>query len=96
MQYSPKNAIPYVAMVDAGTVEQVRGSGVKVVSSADRCRNTKPAGAMNSLRLISLRARPLDRIVRGAFQHAASNSLRIQTQVGIRNGLFFANIHAAC
>ena len=24
MQYSPKNAIPYVSMVDAGTIEQVR------------------------------------------------------------------------
>jgi len=35
MQYSPKNAIPYVAMVDAGTIELVRSTGVKVVSSAD-------------------------------------------------------------
>jgi len=35
MQYSPKNAIPYVAMVDAGTIELVRSSGPKVVSSAD-------------------------------------------------------------
>src|SRR6266849_10858091 len=33
MQYSPKNALPYVAMVDAGTIELVRGSGPKVVSS---------------------------------------------------------------
>src|SRR5437764_11801548 len=29
MQYSPKNEIPYVAMVDAGTVELVRGAGAK-------------------------------------------------------------------
>src|SRR5499427_10302907 len=35
MQYSPKNEIPYVAMVDAGTIELVRASGAKVVSSAD-------------------------------------------------------------
>jgi len=35
MQYSPKNAIPYVSMVDAGTVELVRSFGRKVVSSAD-------------------------------------------------------------
>src|SRR6516162_8641482 len=27
MQYSPKNAIPYVALVDAGTVELVMGCG---------------------------------------------------------------------
>jgi len=35
MQYSPKNAIMYVSMVDAGTVEMVRGMGKEVVSSAD-------------------------------------------------------------
>jgi Xaa-Pro aminopeptidase len=35
MQYSPHCAIPYVAMVDAGTVELVRGLGAEVVSSAD-------------------------------------------------------------
>jgi Xaa-Pro dipeptidase len=35
MQYSPRNAIMYVAMVDAGTVELVRSLGKRVVSSAD-------------------------------------------------------------
>ncbi|HXF48707.1 MAG TPA: Xaa-Pro peptidase family protein [Verrucomicrobiae bacterium] len=35
MEYSPKNAIPYVSRVDAGTVELVRSLGVEVVSSAD-------------------------------------------------------------
>ncbi len=35
MQYSPRNAIMYVAMVDAGTVELVRSVGKQVVSSAD-------------------------------------------------------------
>jgi Xaa-Pro aminopeptidase len=35
MQYSPRNAIMYVAMVDAGTVELVRSMGKTVVSSAD-------------------------------------------------------------
>lgn len=35
MQYSPNCAIPYVSMVDAGTVELVRGLGSEVVSSAD-------------------------------------------------------------
>ncbi len=34
MEYSPNNAIPYVAKVDAGTVELVRSFGVEVVSSA--------------------------------------------------------------
>jgi Xaa-Pro dipeptidase len=35
MQYSPECAIPYVSMVDAGTVELVRGMGVEVLTSAD-------------------------------------------------------------
>ncbi len=35
MQYSPENAIPTVSLVDAGTVELLRGFGLEVVSSAD-------------------------------------------------------------
>ena len=35
MQYSAHNAIPYIARVDAGTVELVRSFGVEVVTSAD-------------------------------------------------------------
>ena len=35
MEYSPRNANPYVAKVDAGTVELVRSNGVNVVSSGD-------------------------------------------------------------
>jgi Xaa-Pro aminopeptidase len=35
MQYSPNGAVPYVSMVDAGTVEMVRSLGVEVRTSAD-------------------------------------------------------------
>jgi len=35
MQYSPNNDIMYVSMVDAGTVEFLRGLGKQIVSSAD-------------------------------------------------------------
>jgi Xaa-Pro aminopeptidase len=35
MEYSPRCANPYVARIDAGTVELVRGFGVEVVSSGD-------------------------------------------------------------
>ena len=35
MEYSPGCAIPYVARVDAGTVELVRRSGIEVASSGD-------------------------------------------------------------
>jgi len=35
MEYSARNAIPYVSKVDGGTVELVRSAGVEVVSSGD-------------------------------------------------------------
>ena len=35
MQYSPECALPYIAMVDAGTVELIRSLGVEIRGSAD-------------------------------------------------------------
>jgi Xaa-Pro aminopeptidase len=35
MEYSPRGAIPYIARVDAGTIERIREYGVDVVSSGD-------------------------------------------------------------
>ena len=35
MEYSPRCAIPYIARVDAGTVELIRACGVEIVSSGD-------------------------------------------------------------
>lgn len=35
MQYSPRAEVPYVSLVDAGTVELVREAGVEVCSAAD-------------------------------------------------------------
>jgi Xaa-Pro aminopeptidase len=73
MQYSPKNAIPYVAMVDAGTVEQVRGSGVKVVSSADLVQKYEACWSDEQLASHQSAGAAIDRIVRDVFQHAAKN-----------------------
>ena len=35
MQYSPLCAVPYVAMVDAGTIELIRSQGVEIATSAE-------------------------------------------------------------
>ncbi len=35
MEYSPRNGIPYISRVDAGTIEIVRGLNVEIVSSGD-------------------------------------------------------------
>jgi len=35
MEYSPQGRLPYIGLVDAGTIELVRSFGIEVVSSAD-------------------------------------------------------------
>jgi Xaa-Pro dipeptidase len=73
MQYSPKAAIPYVAMVDAGTVELVRGVGVKVVSSADLVQKYEACWTPQQLESHLAAGEKIDRIVRDAFQQAAKH-----------------------
>ena len=56
MEYSPKCAIPYIARVDAGTIELIRGCGVDVVSSGDlvqRFATVWDAAAISSHRIAS-------------------------------------------
>ena len=71
MQYSPKNAIPYVAMVDAGTVELVRSCGVKVASSADLVQKYEACWSKEQLDSHQAAGRVIDRIVSDAFRYAA-------------------------
>jgi Xaa-Pro dipeptidase len=71
MQYSRKAAIPYVAMVDAGTVELVRGTGVKVVSSADLVQKYEACWTPLQLESHLAAGEAIDRIVQEAFQQAA-------------------------
>jgi len=73
MQYSPKNAIPYVAMVDAGTLELVRSTGVKVVSSADLVQKYEACWSPAQLESHMAAGVVIDRVVREAFQLAARN-----------------------
>jgi Xaa-Pro dipeptidase len=73
MQYSPKNEIPYVAMVDAGTVELVRSSGPKVVSSADLVQKYEACWTAAQLESHLTAGAAIDRIVREAFRHAAKS-----------------------
>jgi Xaa-Pro aminopeptidase len=72
MQYSPKNAIPYVSMVDAGTVELVRSLGLKVVTSADLVQKYEASWSKEQLESHLAAGRAIDRIVREAFDHAAN------------------------
>lgn len=71
MQYSPNNAIPYVAMVDAGTVELVRSLGAKVFTSADLVQKYEACWSQEQLESHLAAGRIIDRIVRDAFGYAA-------------------------
>ena len=74
MQYSPKNQIPYVSMVDAGTIEMVRGAGVKVVSSADLVQKYEACWTPEQLRSHLDAGLIIDRVIREAFQLAANSA----------------------
>ncbi len=71
MQYSPRNAIPYVSMVDAGTVELVRSQGRKVVSSADLVQRFEACWTPEQLESHFAAGRVIDRVTQEAFARAA-------------------------
>lgn len=68
MEYSPQCAIPYVAMVDAGTVELVRGIGVEVVSSANLVQLFEARWSQAQLDSHLEAGRRVDAILRSAFE----------------------------
>ena len=67
MQYSPNNLIPYVGLVDAGTVEMVRSFGAEVVSSADLVQLFEARWSPEALASHLAAGRAIDQIVELAF-----------------------------
>jgi Xaa-Pro aminopeptidase len=86
MQYSPKNEIPYVAMVDAGTIELVRTTGAKIVSSADLVQKYEAVWSPEQLESHLYAGKHVDRIVAEAFQLAARGAQNghPQTEHGLK------------
>src|ERR1035438_5571067 len=68
MQYSPMCAIPYVAMVDAGTVELVRSLGVEVVSSAELIQHFEARWSVEALESHLEAGRRVDGVRAQAFR----------------------------
>jgi Xaa-Pro dipeptidase len=68
MQYSPNCAIPYVSMVDAGTVELVRSLGVEVTSSAELIQYFEARWTPEALESHLEAGRRVDKVRAGAFQ----------------------------
>lgn len=78
MQYSPLCAVPYVAMVDAGTVELVRSLGVEVVTSADLVQHFEARWTDAQLESHMEAGRKVDKVRRSAFEEIGSRIKRNQ------------------
>jgi len=72
MQYSPENNIPYIGLVDAGTVELVRKLKKKVVSSADLVQKFEASWTPEQFKSHLAAGTVIDSIAQKAFQRAAA------------------------
>ena len=68
MQYSPNNLIPYVGLVDAGTVELVRGFGNTIVSSADLVARFEAVWSEEQVASHFAARDAIDKVTAAAFQ----------------------------
>jgi Xaa-Pro dipeptidase len=70
MQYSPRCAIPYVSMVDAGTLELVREAGAEPVSAANLVQYFEARWTPGQLESHLEAGRRVDEVRRSAFRTA--------------------------
>lgn len=68
MQYSPQCAIPYVSMVDGGTIELVRSLGVEIVSSANLIQVFEACWTAEQFEMHLEAGRRVDRVRASAFE----------------------------
>ena len=72
MQYSPNNQLPMLSLVDAGTVELVRGFGKQVVSSAELVQRFEATRSAAALYAHLEAGKHIDRIIADTFQEIGS------------------------
>ncbi len=72
MQYSPRNAIMYVSLVDAGTIEVLRDMGKTIVSSADLVSRFEAVLTPEQIASHYEAQRHIDEIVSAAWKHIAT------------------------
>lgn len=68
MQYSPQCAIPYVSMVDAGTIEMIRSFDIEIVSSADLIQVFEAVWTDQQLEQHQRAGKKIDLIRKAAFE----------------------------
>ena len=71
MQYSPENNIPYIGLVDAGTIELLRKFKKKIVTSANLVQKFEASWSHEQAQGHFEAGRIVDRITREAFARAA-------------------------
>ena len=79
MQYSPNCAIPYVSLVDGGTIELVRSIGVEVVTSANLVQLFEARWTAEQLEMHLEAGRRVDRVRAEAFQKITATLTAGQT-----------------
>ena len=67
MQYSPENAIPYVSMVDAGTIEVIRGLGKEPICSADLIQQFESLWTSEQVAMHREAGAGIDELIAAAF-----------------------------
>jgi Xaa-Pro dipeptidase len=72
MQYSPRNAIMYVSLVDAGTIEVLRELGKTIVSSADLVSRFEAVLTAEQISTHYEAQRHIDGILHAAWKHIAA------------------------
>jgi Xaa-Pro aminopeptidase len=85
MQYSPRCAVPYVAMVDAGTVELVRDLGVEVVTSAELIQEFEACLNEAQFATHMEAGRRVDRVCAGAFRFIAEKLFSGVDELAVRD-----------
>ena len=96
MQYSPLNAVPYLARVDAGTIDLIRSFGLDVVTSADLVQRFEAVWTDRQLESHRYATEALRRIVDDAFAHVGASLAkgRVLTEYGLQQ-FILARIHDA-
>ncbi|HTK95333.1 MAG TPA: Xaa-Pro peptidase family protein [Terriglobales bacterium] len=68
MEYSPNNQIPYIGLVDAGTIELIRSFGKEIVSSGDLVARFEAAWTEAQIKSHFAARDAIDPITQAAFQ----------------------------
>jgi Xaa-Pro dipeptidase len=93
MQYSPRNAIMYVSMVDAGTVEVLREMGKTIVSSADLVSRFEAVLTAEQIASHYQAQKSIDEIVNEVWKYIAAGSRsEYQVMVWLREAMRRAGI----